>query len=133
MGWRGFGFVHHSRAIFCRAVPNPNLTIRNFCIAVPGGPLLLLAAHGGAPRVHQLGLLPPLLAALPPLHLAPRLQPLPLRRPLRLLTLLPAPPLLALLERERERERVRESGVLEGERERERDRERERETERAAC
>ena len=35
MGWRGFGFVHHSRTVFCRAVPNPNLTIRNFCIAVP--------------------------------------------------------------------------------------------------
>ena len=34
MGWRGFGFVHHSRAIFCRAVPNPNITIRNFFIAV---------------------------------------------------------------------------------------------------
>jgi hypothetical protein len=30
MGWRGFGFVHHSRALFCRAVPNPNITIRNF-------------------------------------------------------------------------------------------------------
>jgi hypothetical protein len=34
MGWRGFGFVHHSRTIFCRAVPNPNITIRNFSIAV---------------------------------------------------------------------------------------------------
>jgi hypothetical protein len=34
MGWRGFGFVHHSRTLFCRAVPNPNLTIRNFFIAV---------------------------------------------------------------------------------------------------
>jgi hypothetical protein len=33
MDWRGFGFVHHSRTIFCRAVPNPNLTIRNFFIA----------------------------------------------------------------------------------------------------
>jgi hypothetical protein len=33
MGWRGFGFGHHSRTIFCRAVPNPNLTIRNFFIA----------------------------------------------------------------------------------------------------
>jgi hypothetical protein len=28
------GFVHHSRNLFCRAVPNPNLTIRNFSIAV---------------------------------------------------------------------------------------------------
>jgi hypothetical protein len=36
MDWRGFGFVHHSRAIFCRAVPNPNLTIRDFSIAVSG-------------------------------------------------------------------------------------------------
>jgi hypothetical protein len=35
MGWRGFGFVHHSRTIFCRAVPNPDITIRKFCIAVP--------------------------------------------------------------------------------------------------
>jgi hypothetical protein len=34
MGWRCFGFVYHSRTLFCRAVPNPNLTIRNFCIAV---------------------------------------------------------------------------------------------------
>jgi hypothetical protein len=34
MGWRGFGFVHPSRTIFCRAVPNPYLTIRNFFIAV---------------------------------------------------------------------------------------------------
>ena len=32
---RGFGFVHHSRTSSCRAVPNPNLTIRHFCIAVP--------------------------------------------------------------------------------------------------
>jgi hypothetical protein len=30
MGWRGFGFVHHSRTVFGRAVPNPNITIRNF-------------------------------------------------------------------------------------------------------
>ena len=35
MDWRGFGFVHRSRANFCRAVPNPNITIRNFFIAVP--------------------------------------------------------------------------------------------------
>jgi hypothetical protein len=34
MRWRGFGFVHHSRTLFCRAVPNPILTIRNFSIAV---------------------------------------------------------------------------------------------------
>jgi hypothetical protein len=27
---RGFGFVHHSRAILYHEVPNPNLTIRNF-------------------------------------------------------------------------------------------------------
>jgi hypothetical protein len=33
MSWRGFGFVHHSRTLFCRAVPSPNLTIRNFFIA----------------------------------------------------------------------------------------------------
>jgi hypothetical protein len=31
---RGFGFVHHSIAILYHEVPNPNLTIRNFCIAV---------------------------------------------------------------------------------------------------
>jgi hypothetical protein len=29
----GLGFVHRSRAIFCRAVPNPSVTIRNVCIA----------------------------------------------------------------------------------------------------
>jgi hypothetical protein len=27
---RGFGFVHHSRTIIYRAVPNPNITIRDF-------------------------------------------------------------------------------------------------------
>ena len=31
---RGFGFVHHSIAILYHQVPNPNLTIRDFCIAV---------------------------------------------------------------------------------------------------
>jgi hypothetical protein len=34
---RGFGFVHHSIAIFCRAVPNLrsiSITIRHFFIAV---------------------------------------------------------------------------------------------------
>jgi hypothetical protein len=31
---RGFGFVHHSIAILDHQVPNPNLTIRNFFIAV---------------------------------------------------------------------------------------------------
>jgi hypothetical protein len=35
MGWRGFEFVHHhSRTLFCRAVPNLSITIRNFLIAV---------------------------------------------------------------------------------------------------
>jgi hypothetical protein len=33
---RGFGFVHHSIAIFYHEVPNPNITIRNFFIAVRG-------------------------------------------------------------------------------------------------
>jgi hypothetical protein len=45
MGSRGFGFVHHSRTLFCRAVPNPNITIRDFCIAVRGA-----AAGGGDVR-----------------------------------------------------------------------------------
>jgi hypothetical protein len=31
---RGFGFVHHSIAILYHEVPNPNITIRNFLIAV---------------------------------------------------------------------------------------------------
>jgi hypothetical protein len=31
---RGFGFVHHSIAILDHQVPNPNITIRNFFIAV---------------------------------------------------------------------------------------------------
>jgi hypothetical protein len=31
---RGFGFVYHSIAILYHEVPNPNLTVRNFCIAV---------------------------------------------------------------------------------------------------
>ena len=33
----GLGFVHRSRTIFCRAVPNLSVTIRNFCIAVGWG------------------------------------------------------------------------------------------------
>ena len=33
---RGLGFVHHSIAILYHEVPNPNLTIRNFLIAVRG-------------------------------------------------------------------------------------------------
>jgi hypothetical protein len=35
------GFVHRSRAIFCRPVPNLSVTIRNFCIAVHGVHLVL--------------------------------------------------------------------------------------------
>jgi hypothetical protein len=31
---KGFIFVYQSRTIFCRAAPNPNITIRNFLIAV---------------------------------------------------------------------------------------------------
>jgi hypothetical protein len=31
---RGFGFVHHSIAILDDEVPNPNITVRNFLIAV---------------------------------------------------------------------------------------------------
>jgi hypothetical protein len=34
----GFGFVHDSIAIPYHEVPNPNLTIRNFCIAVSPSP-----------------------------------------------------------------------------------------------
>jgi hypothetical protein len=32
----GLGFVHRSRTIFCRAVPNLSVTVRDFCI--PGKP-----------------------------------------------------------------------------------------------
>jgi hypothetical protein len=42
---RGFGFVHHSIAILYHEVPNPNLTIRNFFIAVSQG--------GGFTRGHR--------------------------------------------------------------------------------
>jgi hypothetical protein len=35
---RGFGFVHHSRTLFCRAVPNLNLTTRTFFAAVEEPP-----------------------------------------------------------------------------------------------
>jgi hypothetical protein len=31
---RHLGFVHRPRTLFCRPVPNPNITIRNFCAAV---------------------------------------------------------------------------------------------------
>jgi hypothetical protein len=34
---RGFEFVHHSIAILYHEVPNPNITIRDFFIAVRGG------------------------------------------------------------------------------------------------
>jgi hypothetical protein len=49
MGWRDFGFFHHSRTIFCRAVPNLSLTIRNFFIAVPQA---LLEMPDPAARLH---------------------------------------------------------------------------------
>jgi hypothetical protein len=42
----GLGFVHHSRAIFCRAVPNLSVTIRNFCIAVTHRGVALLLHEG---------------------------------------------------------------------------------------
>ena len=44
---RGFGFVHHSIALLYHQVPNPNLTIRNLCIAVRGQhrPQQLVAAR----------------------------------------------------------------------------------------
>ena len=50
MGWRGFGFVYRSRTLFCRAVPNPNITIRDVFIAVriPRIPRGELAAGGGS-------------------------------------------------------------------------------------
>jgi hypothetical protein len=31
---RDFGFFYRSRTIFCRAVPNPNITIRNFFVSL---------------------------------------------------------------------------------------------------
>jgi hypothetical protein len=50
---RGFGFVHHTIAILYHEVPNPNLTIRNFFIAV-WGPCADAGAGGvgarGVPR-----------------------------------------------------------------------------------
>jgi hypothetical protein len=44
----GFGFVHHSIAILYHQVPNPNLTIRDFSIAVGG-----LATRGASHQVAQ--------------------------------------------------------------------------------
>jgi hypothetical protein len=44
----GLGVVHRSRAGFCRAVPNPNATIRSFCIAE--SPRSRSAALLGRPR-----------------------------------------------------------------------------------
>jgi hypothetical protein len=43
---RGFGFVHHSIAILYHEVPNLNITIRNFFIAVEWGELT--GRRGGA-------------------------------------------------------------------------------------
>ena len=60
---RGFGFVHHSIAIFYHVVPNPNITIRNFWIAVQGrgwrelgggaGGGGVVGSHGGATAAAQ--------------------------------------------------------------------------------
>jgi hypothetical protein len=44
---RGFGFVHHSIAILYHQVPNPNITIRDFLIAIRGA-WQLLDPGGGA-------------------------------------------------------------------------------------
>jgi hypothetical protein len=49
MRWRGFGFVHHSRTIFCRAVPNLSITIRNFFIAVRYTPLCVVVPYAHTP------------------------------------------------------------------------------------
>jgi hypothetical protein len=49
----GFGFVRHSRAIFCRAVPNPNITIRHFFIAVPHQPRRVRSFEELRARPHQ--------------------------------------------------------------------------------
>jgi hypothetical protein len=56
---RGFGFVHHSRTIICRAVPNPYITIRNLFIAAHRPGALVCELHaaraaGAAPRGNDL-------------------------------------------------------------------------------
>jgi hypothetical protein len=55
---RGFGFVHHSIAILYHEVPNPNLTIRNFFIAVrrrATGLVRYLIDSGADPRARAWG------------------------------------------------------------------------------
>jgi hypothetical protein len=49
---RGFGFVHHSTAILYHEVPNPNLTIRHFFIAVSHPRQALAGTRTGA-RCHR--------------------------------------------------------------------------------
>ena len=44
-----FGFVHHSIAILYHQVPNPNITIRNFFIAVPPRVARRARLHGRLP------------------------------------------------------------------------------------
>jgi hypothetical protein len=44
---RGFGFVHHSIALLYHEVPNPNLTIRDFLIAVNQAKAGLLPTRRG--------------------------------------------------------------------------------------
>jgi hypothetical protein len=44
---RGFGFVYHSIALLYHEVPNPNLTIRNFFIAVPHRDTLSVRSRHG--------------------------------------------------------------------------------------
>jgi hypothetical protein len=51
---RGFGFAHHSIAILYHQVPNPNLTIRNFFIAVWGPAAAAAAGACGGQRPPQL-------------------------------------------------------------------------------
>jgi hypothetical protein len=46
---RGFGFVHHSIAILCHQVPNPNITIR-FFFAVRAHGVLLNTSRGSSHR-----------------------------------------------------------------------------------
>jgi hypothetical protein len=47
------GFVHHSRTLFCRAVPNRNLTIRIFCIAAAAAQVRAVQLPGRGSRVKE--------------------------------------------------------------------------------
>jgi hypothetical protein len=74
------GFVHRSRAVFRRPCPNPNIPIRNFCIAPRSGGVCRTEASGCGGAVQVVGVRLQILRARR-LEPRPRLPPAPERTP----------------------------------------------------